>query len=1398
MTTNIYISNSGSGAYIIDGVNNGNISLIRGNTYNLVINATGHPFWIQAVSGSYSSNNIYTSGVTNNGTQNGTITFIVPNDAPNTLYYACQFHSSMQGNIIITNAAPPVSTLYYTIGKQNFIGDISFQNVSNINSSNTLNLSGGTVNITGSNLQNTTNIIGNATINGIINMNANTNFSGSATTINGNTTMNGLLLNISGNTISTNDTTQINAKTLIGLSGGIIDICGSNAVNICGGIVYITGGPTSLLGGTTSIQGNSSFIGNTSINGLLNISGNTVLTNDITQINSKTLIGLSGGIIDICGSNTINIYGGGVNITGNTTMTGNNTTTTGNLVVSGAVSFANVPSINNMSTNIQSNQLYIDSNGLITKGAVPVVVLKKPKKNTINQQVYGTTLKKNSYNYSKTETTFIKSSQIAAYIDSDISSNQTYTFGPSIPNRWVGVGRGTNTIVYSNDGINWIGLGNSIFYIANDVKWNGSMWVAVGDYSYPNNPYLIAYSYDGIKWTGIENDATSLDGIQYEYMKGIEWNGKMWVAVGSGGTNNIAYSYDGLKWKGVTGTTIFSSVGNKVAWNGKMWVAVGAGYGLNSIAYSYDGITWYPVPNSSSIFSSNGNNIAWNGNMWVAVGFGTNTIAYSYNGIAWTGLGNIFDGNGGFNVKWNGKIWVAIGSGTNTIAYSYNGINWTGITGTTIFTLGNGLEWNGNMWVAVGAVNNKLAYSYDGINWIGLGLISNIFVNQGQDFLYSVAFNGRRPHTITFPRNLTVAVGYGTNTIAYSYDGMNWTGLGSSIFTEGFAVATNGKMWVAGGYEVNPIAYSYDGMNWTGVGYSVFTTVYGFAWNDSMWIAVGNGANTIAYSYDGITWTGLGTTIFSISGRAVEWNGSMWIAVGDGANTISYSYDGINWTGLGNIIFVDSNGNSGIGLTIAWNGFMWVAGAAGGGYSLTNTLAYSYDGMNWTGLGNTFSSVVISSIVSIAWNGFMWVAVSNVLPQNVYSYNGINWFSYSGYYFNSICWNGSIWIGVGAYGDGTNRILYSKDGKSWTGITANTILNSANGVASNYKINKLGIVDIQHPTIAVGQGTNSFAYSLDGIKWVGVENSIFSSSSNGVAWNGKMWVAVGSGVGGYRIANSYDGITWKNVASTFSSGMGVAWNGKIWVAVGSGSNTIAWSADGITWTGLGNSIFSNWGFGIAWNRKMWVAVGSGTNTIAYSYDGSMNWTPVSNSSTSIFTTVGKAVAWNGIMWVAVGQGSNSIAWSADGISWNGLGNPAFSIGHGVAWNGKRWVAVGQGSNSIAWSDNGTYWTGLGNSTFSIGNGVTWNGKRWIAVGQGTNSIAYSNDGETWYGVPNSTSIFSGTGSGVASNSNVGAVIVDSALTLNANTYPQSNTLDVVSDTYYNIGYTNFSCDITTE
>jgi hypothetical protein len=94
-----YITNSGTGSYLVNGVVNGSIHFKKGKKYRIIVNAPGHPFWIQTVSGGYSLANVYSTGVTNSGTDNGRILVELPQSAPDDLYYACQYHSSMAGSI---------------------------------------------------------------------------------------------------------------------------------------------------------------------------------------------------------------------------------------------------------------------------------------------------------------------------------------------------------------------------------------------------------------------------------------------------------------------------------------------------------------------------------------------------------------------------------------------------------------------------------------------------------------------------------------------------------------------------------------------------------------------------------------------------------------------------------------------------------------------------------------------------------------------------------------------------------------------------------------------------------------------------------------------------------------------------------------------------------------------------------------------------------------------------------------------------------------------------------------------------------------------------------------------------------------------------------------------------
>lgn len=102
--TTFNVTNVGATSYKINGQTNPTLTVIRGVTYTFLVDVPGHPFWLQTSDGPFRSNNTYSSGVTNGGTDSGTITWKVPLNAPDELSYVCQYHSSQNGQIKVVNA----------------------------------------------------------------------------------------------------------------------------------------------------------------------------------------------------------------------------------------------------------------------------------------------------------------------------------------------------------------------------------------------------------------------------------------------------------------------------------------------------------------------------------------------------------------------------------------------------------------------------------------------------------------------------------------------------------------------------------------------------------------------------------------------------------------------------------------------------------------------------------------------------------------------------------------------------------------------------------------------------------------------------------------------------------------------------------------------------------------------------------------------------------------------------------------------------------------------------------------------------------------------------------------------------------------------------------------------
>jgi hypothetical protein len=120
-----------------------------------------------------------------------------------------------------------------------------------------------------------------------------------------------------------------------------------------------------------------------------------------------------------------------------------------------------------------------------------------------------------------------------------------------------------------------------------------------------------------------------------------------------------------------------------------------------------------------------------------------------------------------------------------------------------------------------------------------------------------------------------------------------------------------------------------------------------------------------------------------------------------------------------------------------------------------------------------------------------------------------------------------------------------------------------------------------------------------------------------------MWVAVGY----LGLVTSTDGITWNNVSpSPFVKGTGrsVAWNGSMWVAVGTGTAagadvSMVTSTDGQTWTPVSSSPFgSGTGYGIAYNhmRENSITFKKNTTSTVGTITGPITTTPLTTSSTN--------------------------------------------------------------------------------------------------------------------------------------------------------------------------------------
>lgn len=671
----------------------------------------------------------------------------------------------------------------------------------------------------------------------------------------------------------------------------------------------------------------------------------------------------------------------------------------------------------------------------------------------------------------------------------------------------------------------------------------------------------------------------------------------------------------------------------------------------------------------------------------------------------------------------------------------------------------------------------------------------------------------RESQYFTFGKSVAphyVLTGSGGNTLAISQDGNTFQGLGTSLFSvEGLSAFYTGSRWLVGGDgSSHTLGYSDDGFNFTGLGKGIFSSKCRcFAQNNTGRIVAGGaGGNGLAYSDNGgLTWNGLGTSVLGEC-RGIAYNGEYFIAVGQsGLGQINKSYDGINWVNVASAPF------DVYAVCVCWNGRLWLAGGNCPS-GTTATVFYSYDGTTWLNNFGSINAVIDLECNSITYTGQYFVAGGSHLAGGGGaiggSTDGVNWFPISGGIFDNniraVNWSGSAIL----FGGGSavkNTLAYSPDAQHVVGLGSTIFTTECTGIAFNFdRPNRITFPTNRVVVGGLHTGAHSMLYSDDKITYTPITSvgaTIFTTTCNGLAYANGVWV--GCGQDGYNLARSLNGRDWvgTDLGVVFSfAGRGIAYGNGVWIATGQGTvNTLARSTDnGLTWSGVGRTLFTNTGFGVAFGDGKFVSVGFGSNTIGYSTNNGLTWTPVVGS-TSIFTTRGNSVLYANGIWMAGGAGGNCIATSPDGINWTPRPSASafLNIVNEISYNAGRWVASGSQTGStydiIYSDDNGVSWTGLNVASIGTGQGGSWVGDRFLIGGGGgasTASLIQSPDGKNWNAVAGSLALLTNINAVAWNRSGSEPIITMTDFTLDPN-----NKLDVVPANYGNNGYNNFTISI---
>ena len=241
-----------------------------------------------------------------------------------------------------------------------------------------------------------------------------------------------------------------------------------------------------------------------------------------------------------------------------------------------------------------------------------------------------------------------------------------------------------------------------------------------------------------------------------------------------------------------------------------------------------------------------------------------------------------------------------------------------------------------------------------------------------------------------------------------------------------------------------------------------------------------------------------------------------------------------------------------------------------------------------------------------------------------------------------------------AIGAGTNGAV-SIDGNTWTA----EVLPALGG--GNWASIADGLQDdgssTFHPSVAmvIADGDSTVAYSADADTW---STTTLPGSFNATGENTVAFGQITSAIARFVVISDADqdvvysdngGQTW-TVAGTAlpATGYGeMTYGAGKFVAINSGTTSAAYSADGVTWTGVTAPAAFAAVTDIVWGNGKFVALG-GTNGIMYSLDG-VTW--VANTLTLPLTATERKLSYGQGTFVITSDDTDQVQYSHDGLYW---------------------------------------------------------------------------------------------------------------------------------------------------